>query len=108
MTSQSSRVLSILNTTNFSVIEQVELITRVKDDNTRMKVRHMETVDVKFRLILAVANKQFIYMVDVEERKSLPAEFHCEEICAHLYDAPKRSMCKTIGSTFTLKERVRE
>ncbi len=103
VTSQSSRVLSILDTTNFSVIEQVELITSVKDDNTRMKVRHMETVDVKFRLILAVANKQFIYMVDVEERKSLPAEFDCEEICAHLYDPPKRSMCKTIGSIFTLK-----
>ena len=85
ISSQIGDFLSILNPRDFVVKEKVPFIQH-RDENGR-KLRHMVTVEVNCRLVLAVANKHHIHMFDVEEKRSLSEEFNCLDICSHLYQA---------------------
>ena len=81
-TSLSGPSMFILNTTRFTLEKEVPQPDTVK----RRLTRHMKMLNVADTPLLAVTDKHLINFFDVMERKCLPKQFDCVEICSRTMD----------------------
>ena len=78
--SLSGRLLFVLSTVDYSVMETIPLPVTDK----KRTVRHMKGLEVNDKAVLAIANKHLIHLFDVEERRCLSKRFDCQELCSHI------------------------
>ena len=69
--------MTILNTSDFSIMRKVPI--RKCDKEYGRKMRHMVTLEVANRPFVAVANKHLIHLFDVEERVCTSNYFNCQD-----------------------------
>ena len=78
LSSQVAKTFYIVTVDGFTVQEMVEFNSTESGNNL---VRHMIPIEANRRMLLAVASRHKIYLIDVVERKQLSEHFNCHEIC---------------------------
>lgn len=76
--SLTEQYLSVLDIDDFSLVAKVPFEVGTK----RRPVRHMTSMEVDSKPVLAVANKHLIHFFDCTERRMMTEMFDCKEICS--------------------------
>ena len=84
LTSLYETAMTILNTSDFSIEKRVPF-KRSKIESTR-ELRHMVTLEVANKPLVAVANMHLIRLFDVEERECMASTFDCHEALTSKFD----------------------